>query len=1522
MHNWNSDLIRAIFSQKQREKSEDRDNLLKLVSKSLYGEAIHYALELIQNAEDEDSSFIKFIFDKDRVTVINDGKSFDDDDVWGICSVRTGRKRGRIGFFGIGFKAVFNVSPKPQIISREFNFELNDFIYPSSLENVPEIVQEDYSSQKGAIFLLPYSPGLSTPETLIENFGLIDEKLLLFMENIKKLSFEDLIHGSKWEIKTPETPEPYQSLVIKGRGKTKYSTVSLINTLRDEPKKWVVYHRDLSVKGQTLVPEGKQGIKRTRITVAFPLDDDLREETRKAGVFYCYLPTKKRTDLPFLIQADFLPTIGRENVADHPWNTWLMRELGILAGDAINNVKKDESLTKVVYEFIPLAGEVQDELVKVLYRSLFEALKHTRIAKGTESWLRPEDCLIPNNEDLRSILSETDLRSLFNQRASYLDPALSARDTYPRPENVLFELGARKIEEDDLVDFLQKKGAVLKKSKRWFLDLYDYLSGIFDISKKSYGEDFPWDWEESIKNLFGRLQLTRFILTDKGDVVSLKDPNVQDRIICYPQRIDLSEIHKLFTEGEIIFLNRYFQESGITRHKEDNPDTEEKRKRVKDWFDGIGVQKYFKQAHIIRKVILPKFKTGKYKKYSDLRLYNFINYIRKYWSSIESEIQNKKMSTEIIAEIKDFVRLKAYSQHADSTVQDHKLPTEIYFSKQYGKNETMEDLFAGIDDIYFLSPRYTSKAKREPKTIKKGRRRTDYSWKDFLRILGVWSSPRVVKDTEPLSIRGIDEYKWVQKEWSPRGIHELIGNSKSRDLELLIEYCANELSPEESKARMILLWGSLEKNWKFYKDSKFCETRYEWFHTSQHPKTYQTSSFLEFLRDSEWVPTMSGNFFKPGDLFVHTPNNLYLLGDGVEYTDLKGHDAFLKDLGIHMEPEIDEVLAHIKSYKGNSVSRSGSKIKKMETVYAFLHKKLNAKGFDENQKQARIEEVRKDFHNHELVYLPREDRAWWKPEDVFWYDMSDTFGTLWGYMQHLGHPIYEESLKPFFSSVGVADRPSVDDCLEVLGRLKTKGDINYYKVFVSKIYSFVDHLLKQGVQSIISWEEPIFLSENDLFLPPSALYYSDGEEFRKLFGDAVEIIWLPFHWHNIENMLREGGFQRLGQKVSLSKKFGHLYEIEGGLTNQFIKRIRCAKSYLRRKKFDLFIKLQREGVFNRIEVLQLYETPKILIDYVLHMGGKNPVSIRGSEKDVYLSLDENRLYKSCQVPLFSTPVAMEVSRLFGYGEDEVSSVLDSLFSAVDDEQLYSKLRNFGIDEWAETEGDSPNGVKIITESGEENQQKDEEDKRAKESQEEKKPKSSSKSKPEPRKSDLVDPDSLVFETGEEHTPYVKSEGSQNIPPKDIKLRPEHRGVDGKERERDIKPREIANRADGESIALELAMRFEEDIENRQVDDRHKQFGIGYDIHSLGPDSSERFIEVKHFRGEAGAWELTPHQWKKAEQEGDKYWVYVVSGLKEEASPKIELIQDPVKYLTPDPPIQKCFSDWKNGILKVIRSKKV
>ena len=262
----------------------------------------------------------------------------------------------------------------------------------------------------------------------------------------------------------------------------------------------------------------------------------------------------------------------------------------------------------------------------------------------------------------------------------------------------------------------------------------------------------------------------------------------------------------------------------------------------------------------------------------------------------------------------------------------------------------------------------------------------------------------------------------------------------------------------------------------------------------------------------------------------------------------------------------------------------------------------------------------------------------------------------------------------------------------------------------------------------------------------------------------------------------------------------------------------------------------------------------------------------------------------------------------------------NLMNCESEAELHKRVKTFGI----EVEDIMPDKSESIVEVDEYADDGVEVGKRAKseESTQGKGQKPASKTKNLPtlatpvgrsRNHDLVNPEEIIFYEIEESEPHTSTDGTANILKRKVKLRMGSPSSGG----RTSRPAG-ANPGDAESVALILVEMFET-MEQRQPDDRHSQFGIGYDVYAKGENSEECFIEVKHFRGEAGTWELTPHQWEKATQEKDNYFVYVVSRIRKGNQQVLEIIQNPVKYLTPDPPAKKSFSKWKSGVRQTVKS---
>src|SRR5262249_14687219 len=104
---------------------------LQQLAEEIYADGVHFILELVQNAEDnewgEAAQELRFIFSRTHLHVLNIETGFGDPSVRAICDVSRSTKtkaKGHIGEKGIGFKSVSRVTDEPQIFSNGYKFRL------------------------------------------------------------------------------------------------------------------------------------------------------------------------------------------------------------------------------------------------------------------------------------------------------------------------------------------------------------------------------------------------------------------------------------------------------------------------------------------------------------------------------------------------------------------------------------------------------------------------------------------------------------------------------------------------------------------------------------------------------------------------------------------------------------------------------------------------------------------------------------------------------------------------------------------------------------------------------------------------------------------------------------------------------------------------------------------------------------------------------------------------------------------------------------------------------------------------------------------------------------------------------------------------------------------------------------------------------------------------------------------------------------------------------------------------------
>lgn len=412
----------------------------ELLSRKVYTDPSHFLMELLQNAEDCKAEHFYVDIHSTEIHVWHDGVPFDARDVVGVLSIgQTTKSKEQIGFFGVGFKSVYEVCERPQVYSEWFSFEIADISIPRALNEsfVASMQRVQDRPSKGTTLVLPFRPGL--PDThaaqeLYRRACLLSPETLLSLRSIRTIRF---------------TYEE-QTRTIHRQDAQQKGCVLLEIPEQDIQKRYFV-EKDTFLYTQEVRALGRA--QQTEICVALALDEEgfPKPIEPTTSQMYSFLPTQERVGLPFVLQAHFDVPVDRERIQyDSAWNRWILEHVGTLISRAIEArlgqifISDETTFFQRLLDLVPLREELFHPIFysipDVLQRVLHDTICLPSYSKG----IQPRQARLFDSEKLAQALADVSLTQ-GEKGCAFI---------HGRRRKVAEMLGASELTVDDIVSLL------------------------------------------------------------------------------------------------------------------------------------------------------------------------------------------------------------------------------------------------------------------------------------------------------------------------------------------------------------------------------------------------------------------------------------------------------------------------------------------------------------------------------------------------------------------------------------------------------------------------------------------------------------------------------------------------------------------------------------------------------------------------------------------------------------------------------------------------------------------------------------------------------------------------------------------------------------------------------------------------------------------------------------------------------------------------------------------------------------
>lgn len=402
---------RAIVEAHKKKKGFEA-GIRRLLSE-LYPDNAHFIYELLQNAEDANATVVEFELHDSGLEVRHNGsRPFSLNDIDSITNIGDSTKKDdptQIGKFGVGFKAVYSYTSRPEIRSGSYSFAIEDLFVNERIDGRAPL--------GWTIFQFPFNrqekPANVAVEEVTRGLEELDEKTLLFLNHITTVTYT-LPDGTPGIIQRQDLDD------------------HVIKILKSEGDNFVESQWLRLVGGASVKHNGSNALS---VAAAFRLElgapvkpkrgkqkdgkDAKSAPTRQIvpldqGDVSIYFPAvNESSGLRFHIHAPFASRVARDSVRDDPDNVQLVRDIAALIVDALPLFCSQGLIDDTFLAALPNYDDPVGYPYSLIRDAVIQAFNELEITPARGSGHAPARSLVSSPGEFRNWLAEDDLSFLF-----------------------------------------------------------------------------------------------------------------------------------------------------------------------------------------------------------------------------------------------------------------------------------------------------------------------------------------------------------------------------------------------------------------------------------------------------------------------------------------------------------------------------------------------------------------------------------------------------------------------------------------------------------------------------------------------------------------------------------------------------------------------------------------------------------------------------------------------------------------------------------------------------------------------------------------------------------------------------------------------------------------------------------------------------------------------------------------------------------------------------------------------------